>query len=227
MPSAASWPRDLVFVESRQGQSAPLAPMCAAQQGVRLDVTLIRTREFQSLEFRDPRPFLLRLAELERKVAQSSLPEAAKSLRINLLKWARERRDAALFCYGMAQRIGQPVFLAPVEAQDYDFVATWVYEGTRHFSPVQLKEVVPQELNASSSVQCTIDALTKYVDSADVTVAIYLNRAVHFDPENLAIPALNVGALWVFGAVSPDAKVWGLWGDLRETHQGTRFEYPT
>ena len=135
-------------------------------------MTLIRTRGFQSFEFRDPRPFLLRLAELDPKIARSSLSDAAKSLRTNSLKWARERRDAALFCYGMAQRIGQPVFLAPSEAQDYDFVATWVYDGTRHFSPVQLKEVVPRELNPSASVQHTIDALAKYVDSALGTIGV-------------------------------------------------------
>ncbi|MGZ5171066.1 MAG: hypothetical protein ACXWCY_26895 [Burkholderiales bacterium] len=184
-------------------------------------------REFQNLEFGDPRPFLLRLAQLEPMVAQSDLPDDAKALRVHSLKWARELREAALFCYGMAQRIRETVHLAPSEAQDYDFVATWIYEGSRHFSPVQLKEVVPQELNGCASVQYTVNALSKYVDSADVTVAIHLNRAIHFDPEGLSIPPLNIGALWVFGAVSEDRRAWGLWGNLLETRQGTRFDYPT
>lgn len=186
-----------------------------------------RVRAFQHLEFRDPRPFLVQLREIEARVADSDLPERTKALRTNSLRWSKELREAALFCYGMAQRIGQTVYLAPSEAQDYDFVGSWVVEDTRHFAPVQLKEAVPHDLNVAASVQERVNALSKYVDSEDLTVAIYLNQRVHFDPAKLVIPPLKVAALWVFGAISPDKEQWGLWGNFLETPQGTRFEYPT
>jgi hypothetical protein len=186
-----------------------------------------RARAFQQLEFRDPRPFLVQLRAIAARVAGSDLSPKAKALRTNALKWSKELREGAIFCYGMAQRIGQTVYLAPSEAQDYDFVASWVVEDTQHLAPVQLKEVVPQQVKAGASVQERVNALTKYVDSEDLTVAIYLNQRVHFDPAHLVVPQLNIAALWVFGAISPDKEKWGLWGNFLETPEGTTFEYPT
>ena len=187
----------------------------------------VRARGLQHLEFRDPRPFLVRLREIEPKLANSGLSPKAKALRTNELRWSKELREGALFCYGMAQRIGQTVFLAPSEAQDYDFVASWVVGETQHLAPVQLKEVVPEELNAKASVQERVNALSKYVDSEDLTVAIYLNQSVHFDPAKLVVPRLKIAALWVFGAISPDKEKWALWGNFLEEPQGTQFAYPT
>jgi hypothetical protein len=186
-----------------------------------------RARALQRLEFRDPRTFLIQLREIEERVVKSDLSPKAKALRTNELKSWKELREGALFCYGIGQRIRQTVYLARSEAQDYDFVASWVVEVTQHLAPVQLKEVVPAELNTAASVQQCVDALSKYVDSEDLTVAIYLNRPVHFDPEQLVVPRLKIAALWVFGAISPDKKNWGLWGNFLEVPEGTAFDYPT
>ena len=194
---------------------------------VRLDMTQDRARAFQQLEYRDPKPFLVRLRELEPTVVTSNMAKKVKNLRTNPLKWSRELREGALFCYGMSQRIGQTVFLSPSEAQDHDFVASWVVGDTQHLAPVQLKEVVPHDLNPSASVQTIVDALTKYTDSADLTVAIHLNQRAHFDPSKLVIPSLKIAALWLYGAISADQTQWGLWGNFLETPVGTRFEYPT
>ena len=109
----------------------------------------------------------------------------------------------------------------------YDFVASWVVGETQHLAPVQLKEVVPEELNAKASVQERVNALSKYVGSEDLTVAIYLNQSVHFDPAKLVVPRLKIAALWVFGAISPDKEKWALWGNFLEEPQGTQFAYPT
>ncbi len=190
-------------------------------------MTQSRIRALRQLEYRDPKPFLVRLRELEPQVATSKLPTKVKNFRTNSLKWSRELREGALFCYGMSQRIGQTVFLSPSEAQDYDFVASWVVGDTQHLAPVQLKEVVPQVLNPSASVQTIVDALAKYTDSGDLTIAIHLNQETHFDPSTFIVPPLKIAALWVFGAISPDQMEWGLWGNFLETPIGTRFEYPT
>lgn len=183
-------------------------------------------RYAQTLRYQDPAPFLVNLRRIERDVAACDLPEKIKQLRTNDLKPMRELREAAIFCYGMGQRLGQTVYLARGETQDYDFVASWVVGTQQHLAPVQLKEVVPAELNARSSLQATIASMSKYVDSEQLTVAVHLNRAVHFEPTEVVVPPLRIAALWVFAAITPDQNHWGLWGNFLETPLGTRFEYP-
>ena len=126
----------------------------------------------------------------------------------------------------MGQRIGRPVYLARGESQDYDFVASWVVGDKQHLAPVQLKEVVPQELNPNASLEATIAALSKYVDSEELTVAIHLNRQIRFEPSTVSVPSLNIAALWVFASLTPEQSQWGLWGNFLEQPAGTRFEYP-
>jgi len=185
-----------------------------------------RLREFQRREFRDPAQFLSGLRAVELEISESPLSPHAKHLRTNGLKEWREAREAALFCHGMAQRIGQPIHTSRGESQDYDFVATWAVDGTQHFAPVQLKEVVPESLNLNASVEQIVQSLTQYVDSEDLTVAIHLNRQVHFDPKALSVPPLRFAALWVFASISPDQSEWGLWGNFLEQPEGSRFAYP-
>jgi hypothetical protein len=185
-----------------------------------------RLRAIQRSEFRDPKRFLVEIRKLESRVVASDLSAKAKQLRTNSLKEWREIREAALFCLGMGQRIGHPVFLSRGESQDYDFIATWVAEETQHFAPVQLKEVVPADINAAASIEGVIRSLTKYVDSEDLTVAIYLNQQVRFDPRTVVVPRLPIAALWVFGSISPDQSEWGLWGNFLEEPEGSRFAYP-
>jgi len=187
----------------------------------------IRTRSFQQLEFRDPKPFLIQLRELEPTIANSDLPPNIKHLRADSLKHWREVREAALFCYGMAQKIGQTVYLAPSEAQDYDFVASWVVGDTQHFAPVQLKEVVPRIYNPLASIQKTVNSLSKYIDSEDLTVAIHLNQHGNFEPSKIVIPTLKIAALWVFAGISNDQSEWGLWGNFLEKPDVTLFHYPS
>lgn len=185
-----------------------------------------RLREIQNLEFQDPKHFLIELRKLECQLAASISDSRTRRLRTNKLKEWREARDAALFCYGMGQRIGQTVFLARGESQDYDFIAAWLVGDVQHFAPVQLKEVVPSDLNGTTSLKEIIDSLKKYGDSKDLTVAIRLNRQEHFDPQTVVVPPLHIAALWVFGSISPDQSEWGLWGNFLEKPEGSRFSYP-
>jgi hypothetical protein len=61
-------------------------------------MTQDRARAFQQLEYRDPKPYLVRLRELEPRVVASNMPKKVKNLRTNPLKWSRELREGALFC---------------------------------------------------------------------------------------------------------------------------------
>ena len=187
---------------------------------------LSRLRDLQRGEFRDPERFLIALRKIEPDIAGSTTDSRIKHLRTNGLKEWREAREAALFCYGMAQRIGQTIYLCSGESQDYDFVASWAVGDEQHFAPVQLKEVVPVSLNANTSLESVIQSLTKYVDSTDLTVAIHLNRQVNFDPKTLVVPPLRIAALWIFASISPDQSEWALWGNFLEKPEGSRFAYP-
>jgi len=171
-------------------------------------------------------PFLRRLRELELKVARSNLPTSVKGLRTNALKEWREAREAAIFCVGIGERIAQKVYFAKSEASDYDFVAAYGPGKTGFLVKVQLKEVVPTDVNPAASIQSAIDALqSKYVDLSDLLVAILLNQETHFDPAALQIPELGLAGLWIFGGISSDD--WCLWGDfLIQERIGVRFSYP-
>ena len=180
--------------------------------------------EAKKLAYRDPSVVLRELRSIELAIASSGISPQVRHLRTNDLKKVRELRHAALFCYGMSRCIEQPVYFAPIEAADYDFVATW--GEMKHFAPVQLKELVPEELNETSTVQGLVDRLTKY-SSSDLTVAIFLNRRGQFSPTELCLPRLHIAALWFVFAIAPDQSKWQLVGDFMEAPAATTFAYPS
>tara|TARA_R110000787_G_scaffold272069_2_gene379458 strand:+ start:12736 stop:13323 length:588 start_codon:yes stop_codon:yes gene_type:complete len=189
----------------------------------------IRLRRFAELDYYDPISFLKQLRVFECELAASETPEPIMRLRTGTLKTERELRDAALFCAGMSECIGQQVWMAAAEDQDHDFIASWTSSGARHFCPVQLKEVVPEDLNADSSIEAVIDKLHRYSDSFDLTVAIKLGRNMRFDPSELKVPDdLTIGELWVFGAVESSQSAWALWGNFLAgpVSEGRVFSYP-
>ncbi len=186
-----------------------------------------RARLFQRLKFTDSRAVLVKIRHLETVVAKSDLPEKVKQLRTNQLRPLLEIRQAALFCYGMSKKLGQPVSLVHAESQDFDCVASWIVDDKKILAPLQLKEVVPRKLNRTASIQEVINKLKRLVDSEELTVAIHLNQGNLFEPKKLKIPPLRIAALWIFAAVSPDQSTWALWGNFLETPECITFQYPT
>ncbi|MEO7954335.1 MAG: hypothetical protein ABIR35_09645 [Polaromonas sp.] len=185
-------------------------------------------RATQKLQFKDPTKYLFRLREIEIQLAKSETPTRIKSLRTNRLKVAREQRQAAIFCHGMSMKIGQTVYFASHEDQDFDFVASWVVDDKQHFAAVQLKEVVPQTLNPQACIESILIGLEKYTDSSSLTVAVHLNQGGRFDPKLLRLQHLKVASLWVFAAAAPDQSLWNLWGNFTEDDPyGIQFAYPT
>lgn len=185
-------------------------------------------RAAQRLKYKDPRPFLINLRKIELELSQSATPDKIKNLRTNGLKEAREQRQAALFCEGMSQRIGQTVYFAAYEGQDFDFVASWVVGTEQHLAPVQLKEVVPKSLNVHADLTSVIQGLQKYTSSSGLTVAIHLNQFGKFEPGHLNLQHLHVGSVWIFAAAAPDQSRWTLWGNFTEENSsGSQYEYPT
>jgi hypothetical protein len=181
---------------------------------------------YSSLEYGDPRGFLVKLRAIEPAISASGLSLKVRTLRTNATKSWREFREAALFAHFMSERIGTPVRIAKVENQDYDCIATWERGGERVFSPVQIKEVVPAYVNPSAQIEDVIASLKKYVSSPDLSVAIHLNKTCQVDILKLQVPKLSIGSLWVFSCIAPGGSRWGLWGDLMREPKGTDHAYP-
>lgn len=191
------------------------------------EVTRDRARAFSGLKYYEPRHVLVQLRNTELAIARrTDLPDAVKHLRTQELKHLRELREACLFCYGWSQIDGQSFDVAHAEAQDYDTVASWRSDDHLHFAPIQIKEVVPANLNRHTSVQAIVNKLSRYVDSADLTVVIHLNRSTPFSPATLVVPPLKIAALWVFGALNAEQTRWAIWGNFLETLRWGEFAYP-
>lgn len=189
----------------------------------------IDLRVWSRLSYWDPRPILIGLAEIGSSEWLDALPYKVKSLRTQELHVFHERRLGALFFYliGLAQR--ELVSFAHLEDADYDFVGHFARDGVPHFVPVQMKELPPDFLNPTATLQGIVDASRKkYTDASDVTIAISVNRVGDVRPGDLDLSGLNLGGLWLFGAAQADQSRWLLIGDLlKPTWRAQEFDYPS
>lgn len=182
---------------------------------------------WRTLTYHDPATILRRLRTLEHELADVAMEERVRRLRTPGLKTYREARDAALFVLGMGLGKAVTMLYAPFERSDYDFVATWVEDDTQHFAPVQLKELVPADLNPRASLQDLLESLSGERPESSTVLAIKLNRRDRIDLQGLVIPRLPYSQLWMFWASSPDAGNWHLYGDALATPGYFAYQYPT
>lgn len=190
-------------------------------------MAMIRLREFLGYDYKDPAAWLRALGELNPLIARTGLPYEVRALRTRRLRRWNETRQAALFAYGMSQRMPDCRFdFAHVEKADYDAVIRWRRGDQQYFTPVQLKEYVPEGVNRSAALEGLVDGLSRYTDSSDVTVAIFLNR--RFRLEEIHCPRLRLGGLFLFGAATHDQSEWFLIGDLLgDAPSVSTFVYPS
>lgn len=127
-------------------------------------------------------------------------------------------RQAAIFCYG--RKCTQPddrwAFAQwPDEDSPIDVVCRRTTPaGAEHFEFVQLKEVVPEELNPDATLQDVLDGVAARYRRADgITVAVNLNQSVTTDLTALRIPALPGATLWLYG-LAGEPNLCFLVGDL-------------
>ncbi len=179
------------------------------------------------MNFVDPATVLPQLRMIQLRVADSTLQERIKNLRTSELKWHREGWEAAIFCYGMSKKIiGVPVYVTPYEAADYDAVAVRVEGDTQYFTPIQIKEVVPEDLNPSTNINNEIAKLKRYPVSDDIVVVIHINRTGRLDLSMIDTPSLNIASLWLLGASAPDQRKWFIAGNLLDKPRIIAFDYP-
>ena len=179
-----------------------------------------------NLEYRDPEEVLRWLRALERETAGLDLSDRVRRLRTGDLKDVRGLRDAALFSHSLAAATGHRVYFAPHEAQDYDFVTAWRLADQRHFCPVQLKEVPPADLNASTSLEDVLRNLGKY-SQTDTALAVLLNKPCTLAGEQLSALRIPFCQLWLFWCASADGESWVIQGDVLDSPARYPFRYPT
>jgi len=184
-------------------------------------------REWEKQKYHDPEIVLVQLREIEENPSVQALPEKVRTLRTNKLQFHKQGREAALFCYGLGERVLKTkVKFSNYMQADYDFVACWKEKEELFFTPVQLKEVTPDKINPNSILQVEIDKLSKYSRSEDLVVAIFLNKRCKTDFSEIRIPKLNIAELWIFGSMSVDQSKWFIYGDMLRMPQFFEFEHP-
>lgn len=176
----------------------------------------IRLREWSRFAFLDPEELIRRFNALERCVSDSSISDREKALRTNELKTIRETRQAALFALGLrkwARNIS--VEIAVIEDSDYDAVFRRRDDDRMSYTPVQLKEVVPDRWNKTASIDSILKKLVALQSSSDLVVGIHHTRATNDGKLEFSVPmGLNLAGLFVFGSVSNDRSEWMITGDL-------------
>ena len=188
----------------------------------------IRLRAWQKLQFREVAAILTGYADVEQHPQLGQLPAKVRNLRTRALKPFLELRQAAILCYGVAQVLEVPVYLAQSEADDYDFVAAYRIDGTIHYVPLQMKELVPSHLNSQATLQAELNKLkAKYRSSGDLVVGVHINRRVELVLSELDLSDLDIGELWLFGSDRPDGSEWFAMGNLLDANpKEVRFSIP-
>jgi hypothetical protein len=151
---------------------------------------------WRSLPFYEPATILRNLRRIEQQLADVDMDERVRRLRTPGLKTYREARDAAIFVYGMGLAKELPLEYTPFEQSDYDFVARWTDATTQHYVPVQLKELVPTDLNPKLTLEALLNEISSNAPKTSTVLAIKLNRQGRTDLRQLPIPKLHYSQAW-------------------------------
>ena len=181
---------------------------------------------WRKLTFYDPAKILRDLKRLEQAIAGIEDPKVRR-LRTPGLKKYREWRDAAIFTYGMGLAQGKEMLYATEESSDYDFVVAWAGTEEHFFCPVQLKELVPADLNPRATLQALLDDLPSYSPDSETVLAVKLNRRGKMDLTALTMPSMPFKQLWFFWSASPEGTRWGVYGDALKQPGQALFDYPS
>lgn len=185
-------------------------------------------REWVALTYYKPAVVLHNTRPIELMMARSDLSEKVKTLRTHRLRPFGERRQAAIFSYLIGRFTGLEVQFALFEAEDHDAIVQWRDSDTVNYVPLQLKELVPDNLNPQQTIDSILEGLAgKYRTSGDLVVGVFLNRRGRLDLESFPFPEMPIRELWFFGNAIPDGSQWFICGNILAKDRGCRvFPYP-
>lgn len=114
-----------------------------------------------------------------------------------------ERRQAALFTYGRSLIESRPDMdfgMIPIQDDPADMVIrTPSASGPHSFEPVQLKEIVPEEVNVGQTLDELLTSIRqKYGSGSPLTIAININRETVTTLGSISDPNLPHN-FWFFG----------------------------
>lgn len=188
----------------------------------------IMVREFERMVWVDPKQALINLRWLEMNLPVG-LDEQLRRLRTNKLKELREARTAALFAFGMSEKVlNVPTLVSKSEDRDFDFIVRWQKDEMNYFYPAQLKELPSDDLNSSVTLDDICKKLEKYIGPDNLSVVIHINRRMQFNygpwtQHNRP----NIRELWYLGCESVDQSKWSLYGSaLEQNPRKYDFLYP-
>lgn len=192
-------------------------------------MTDLRTNEWFGLTYFNPVETLDWLRHVRSFVSSvpHELSERTLRLRDGKQKRIRELRDISILCHGLAtQVVGAPLLYANSESQDYDTITCWQRDGELRFTPIQLKELPPEEYNVRVKLPDIFAGLARSPCLHDTVVAIKVNRMMDLNLNALPSAPDHVGGLWLFGGASPDQEKWWLYGDMTAEPRSYWFDYP-
>ncbi len=181
--------------------------------------------EWEKLKYVDPSVALSQIRDIQILVANSNLNDKEKNLRTHLLKKHYEGWVAALFCYGIGQRLKTTVYVCPYENSDYDAVSVRRDQEEILYTPIQIKEVVPESINPDTNLNNEMEKWGNKYKGTDVVV--HLNRNSRFDLYSVVVPQkLQCAGLWLVGANRIDQNKWFLFGNMMQQPTISIFDYP-
>ena len=169
-------------------------------------VDKVQRRSFDELVWVDPKQVLINFRHMEMNLPKD-LDQKIRRMRTNKLKNWREARDAALFTYGMGNKVLDTMALvAKSEKSDYDFIMKWIKDNKEYYCPVQLKELPPDDINPNVQINDIFKKLNKYRGIDNLLVAIKINREIKsFDLDTYNLEQKHkIKELWYFGCVQLD-----------------------
>lgn len=174
----------------------------------------MRNSEWAGLKYMNPTKLLLGMDKMFDDSGIKKYKHAADILLGRRIREIAEDRRCAIFCHGAGQALGTEILFASYENADYDYVGAYMQNGFVHRFPIQLKQLVPDRINASTSLQNEISKLSKYTDAQDLVVAFHVNRKINIKPQELDASGLQVKEIWLYGHLQNGDDTWLLFGNI-------------
>ena len=197
-----------------------------------MDQFLIQTAE--RLKYIEPRQFLSICQALPACATRSKQIESQKDYwRGRTSRKRHYQLQAALFCLGKSFTDSSDNWsfaLWPEKLSDslIDAVFRRVKpSGKVVYEYIQLKEVVPEEIDPKHSLQAVLNGLqVKFTDASGIAIGIYMNRPEPMKLESYILPKLNGGSVWIFGVGGRPPEDCCLVGDVLNNPKCYYFNYP-